>query len=96
MSTYTKTKVTLDTIAKDSDSLQRRTDNLVQAAKKIQSDLSDMAKAYLSFATQLNADALANPTDAAWIASKAEKDSLFTEFQANKAQIDLIVIALNK
>jgi len=41
-----------------------------------------MATFYLEFVTDLDAAATANPTNAAWLAAKADKDLLVADFSA--------------
>ena len=94
MATFAETKVTLDEIARKTDSLKKANDNLLVRATSNETQLQNMQTEYSGFATQLNADAAANAGDPAWDAAKAEKDALQSEFVTEKARATAIKGAL--
>ena len=94
MATYTETKSTLDLIAQRSEANRKRINAAkVQIANAL-SDLAGMAGTYGAFATQLDTDAAANPTDEAWQTALAEKNQMVTDFQALKARAEAINTAI--
>ena len=90
--TFTQTKATLDEIAARSEQNRKL---MVQAKALIAqavSDLGAMPATYMAFITDLDAAAVANPTDGAWQTAKAEKDQMVTDFQALKAAADALAV----
>ncbi len=94
MATYTQTKATLDSIARNAASLKSRNDNLLVSAQNIKNQLQTLASENSGFVSQLDIDAAGNTGDAAWEAAKAEKDLIVAEFIIEKARADTIVTAL--
>ena len=94
MATLTETKVTLDEIARKTNSLRLANDKLLVMAQKNEADLQEMQTKYADFATQLDLDAAANLGDPAWGLSKAEKDILQPEFVSERNRAAAMVTAL--
>lgn len=94
MATFTETKATLDEIAQRSEANRKRIEQAKGQITQALSDLNSMNTAYSAFVTQLNADAAANPSDAAWINALAEKNELVSDFQALKTRAESIDTAI--
>jgi len=54
-----------------------------------------MQSTYSSWATEVDALAAANPSDAAVIALKAERDRMVAEFNQSKTRADALTAAVN-
>lgn len=93
--TYTQAKATLDEIATRSENnrknLQRARDLIASAG----GDLNAMAAAYGTFVTDLDAEATANPGNAAWEGAKAEKDQMVSDFNALNARAINLLAAVD-
>lgn len=94
MATYTEIKTALDEIAERSTLNMNRRDQARNTLLQAQQDLLAMQSNYSAVITSLNAQAAANPDDAAWQAAKAEKDQMVSDFQALKAEIDALITAI--
>lgn len=73
--------------------------NNVEAAKSqfaaVSASLTAMQSAYTTWAQEVNALATANPSDAAVLALKADKDRMVAEFAATKTRADALTAAVN-
>jgi len=94
MATFTETESTLAVIASKSGNVITQTDNLIVTAQNLQAALSQIQSTYQGFAVQVDADALANPTDAEWQRLKTIKDKYVADFQTVKTRLTNIVTAL--
>jgi hypothetical protein len=94
MSTYTEVKTVLDEIAQRTTQNSKRVAQAKAALTQAQADLAAMPGAYGAIITALDNAATANPDNAAWQASKAEKDQMVADFNSLKAEVDALVIAV--
>ena len=83
---YSQAKTTLDEIAARIEANRKRIANAQALLTAAEADLTAMASAYASFVTDLNTLAAANPSDAAIVTAKAEKDQLVTNFNTLKTE----------
>ena len=95
MTTFTETKATLDDIAARSEANRKKIDQAKAQIAAALSDLTNMGTAYNAFVTQLDIDAAANSTDAAWQNAKAQKDQMVTDFQALMTRAGTINTAIS-
>lgn len=93
MATFTETKATLDEIAVRSEANRKRLENARTQIAQAEADLLAMQTAYSAFATQLDADAAANPADDAWQTALAEKDQMQSDFIALKNRSTALLAA---
>jgi hypothetical protein len=95
MATYTQTKATLDEIAVKSETQRKSLVNARSAVASVEAALQTMQNQYSAFIAEVETDALANPTDPAWQAAKAEKDRLVADFLAVQTKAQAIIIAFD-
>lgn len=86
MTTYTQTKAALDEIAARTEANRKRLEQAKILIGTADSDLGGMGSAYGAIVADIDANAAANPSDPAWIAAKAEKDLMVSDFQALKSR----------
>ena len=80
--TYSETKALLDEIAAKNTARANDLRVVKAGATNVKSALDAMPARYTQAVTDINAEAGANPTDAAWQASKAEVALLVDDFLA--------------
>jgi len=93
--TFSKMKVGLDEIA---TRIRQNDQRLTQAAAYIQqaeTDLAAMSAQYGTLVGDIDTAATANSGNAAYLATKAEKDLLVTEFTALKSRATALKTAVN-
>jgi t-SNARE complex subunit (syntaxin) len=95
MATFTEAKTALDEIAERSTRNKQRVDQAKALLSQVQTDLSTMATAYTAIIADIDAAAVANPTNAAWETAKAEKDQLVADFLALQTEVDALVTAVS-
>ena len=72
----------------------RRKDSAYTQVDAAVVDLSAMGAAYSGVSADINAQAAANPDDAAWQQLKAEKDLLISEFQTQDTDMEALQLAM--
>lgn len=84
--TYTTSKRPLDLIAAKVDTAGNRLAQARDLIAQAESELAALGSTYSGFVTELDAAAVANPSDPAWQAAKAEKDLMVSDFNSMKAR----------
>lgn len=90
--TYTEAKSTLDAIAIEITSAQRRLERAREQLASAESELTAMSTKYATFVADLNAEALAQ-NNALWDQAKAEKDAMVADFNALEARATALLAA---
>ena len=82
-------------IVRDLAAQQTQLTTATGAFTAIKNNLTAMQSTYAEWATEVNAFATANPTDAAALALKAERDILVAEFESTKTDATALETAVN-
>lgn len=79
---YAEAKTGLDAVAQELASSLTQLRDVKLRADRVKQLVDALPTKYATLASQINAQAAANPGDAVWAAIKAEKDKLAGEFAA--------------
>jgi len=91
---FTGARARLDNVAQDIERARGQHEGAVAAITAANNTLGNLPTTYSAVLAVINAGAAANPTDAAWLTAKAEKDLHVADFQALKAEVQAAVDAL--
>lgn len=95
MATFTETKATLDEIAVKSETNRKNLAAARASVAGVEAALQTMVNQYSAFIAQVDADAAANPGDAAWQNALAEKNRLVADFIAIQSKAQAIITAFD-
>lgn len=93
--TYTQLSDVSDRVRRELATHQNNLEAAKNSFAQVSSGLTTMQSAYTAWAQEVNALVAANPSDAAVLALKADKDRMVAEFAATKTRADSLTTAVN-